>query len=156
MSKEGAEVEVPEFMDKKTTDRHLSATVDPMSTDRPMCARCAADPQPANFLHPRACAFPYGDFTTGNWACATMSALLALAIKHGTRVAYGDELLRVLPVPEAGPFTGFLVLQTYKYRGRIQGAAFFDTAIGGTPRLTYYLADRVIAAFAEDEKGNGQ
>lgn len=50
-----------------------------------------------------------------------------------------DENLAVLQ-NEAG----ILALQTYKWRGRVQGAQFFNTAAGGTHPLTLALAEEFI------------
>lgn len=81
------------------------------------CPRCLADQRPENYLNPRKCAFDdNGIFQDDNWACATMFALRQLARAHVD--TWLDEGIVVVRIPEFLDFYGFLVMTSYKHRGK--------------------------------------
>lgn len=105
------------------------------------CKRCVADPQPEGYGDPRKCAFKSGVFDSDNWACATMNVL-----RYIVTDAFHEDDERLSATSFQTPdWNGILVLQTYKWRGRIQGATVFNTSGGGHVPLTILLAEQIIS-----------
>lgn len=109
------------------------------------CPRCAADPQPSNFGNPRHCAFTAtGEFTTENWNCATLDALMELMgledEHHGT-----DESLQLVKVRlcDDTETNGWIVLTRYKHRGCTSSAIHVGDFWPAQP-LTYTLAAQIL------------
>lgn len=123
------------------------------------CQRCEADPQPENFGSPRNCAFDeQGVFTSDNWNCATLDALLAH--QQGDEHYGEDEHMEVVSVrvrwtdengyDESGT-DGWIVTARYKHRGCTSNAAHVTQR--GTHPLTLKLVEDVIAAYEQSATG---
>lgn len=121
-----------------------------MSEPKYKCPRCAADPQPAGFGSPRNCAFEEGGaFTSDNWNCATIEAILARDDMEDHRLT--DESMQAVPwwfeyeVTEyfgGGTDTaqhGWILTTRYKWRGQTDAACYFGR--DGAQPLTLALAD---------------
>lgn len=89
-----------------------------------LCPRCAEDPQPEGFGSPRRCAFDEsGAFTSENWNCASLSALLSDSDVDCTVEGYNQSMnhVRAYRQDEDGAWDdghdGWIVLTRYKHRG---------------------------------------
>jgi hypothetical protein len=83
-----------------------------------------------------------GVFRSDNWACGTIDALW----KHmgdAQDICQDDERIRAFHC-YLGDFFGFVTLQRYKWRGRVQGAIVFNTSAGGVHPLTLQLAEKAL------------
>lgn len=116
------------------------------------CPQCEADPQPADCVDPRNCAFDEaGTFTPDNWNCATIVELCA-GLSDDDEHHGDNESMQIIPVRFHDWTRGWIVLTRYKHRGRTSSAMHVGDFWPAVP-LTYALATRVLAARAHGQKG---
>lgn len=116
------------------------------------CKLCSEQPL-VDYGEPRRCAFMSGVFSSDNWNCLTLNGIRN-KLNHGR--FDDDEWLASTYVdfvadPDSGEqiANGYLVLQGYKNRGRVQSAAFFATDEAGLLALTKDLAEVILALAPE-------
>lgn len=90
------------------------------------CPKCVEQGQPENWAKVQ-CAFRAdGSWTGENWACGTMNFLRERADYHGLRSRQDNNSCAMAPVQ-----TGWVVMEYYKERGRVDAAWFIGD---GAPR----------------------
>lgn len=115
------------------------------------CARCSADLRPEGFGDDRRCAFTAdGSFTSDNWNCATLNALIGEADNRAVEGC--DERFEWTPV-NGTDYGGWVITTRYKHRGCTSSAIvvgdFYPPKM-----LTLALAEQIITGIPvehEDE-----
>jgi hypothetical protein len=118
------------------------------------CKLCAADPNPKNSA-PRDCAFDEnGVFHTDNWSCASLARIRGQCTGFGCGTTQQTNELTLHSLPywlerydyeteeDAALDAGFIVLSTYKRRGKV-GTAQVITDERTYP-LTLELVEKVL------------
>lgn len=110
------------------------------------CPRCTEQGWPEYFGSEPKCGWNEdGSFNKDNWQCATLTALRWLAHKRQTGIFGMDETCYVVALLnwDTGP-TGFVVLWSYKERGRVSGMAHIKDSASVPKPLTLAVAEEAL------------